>query len=97
MALKIILSFTGLFLAGVFIKYFVTTIKAYNKFDNLDVTIQLKIAKIARIKNFKNLIRIFSEEELIKCGKLTDEEILYYSTIEDRDMLIQKIREKING
>jgi hypothetical protein len=94
MALIIVFTGLGLFSVGVVIEFFVSTIKAFRKYDGLEMEVQ---RKTRRIKCYMALVRNFSEEELKEIGELTDEEISYYNSIDDHDIVIKKIKERIRN
>jgi hypothetical protein len=43
------------------------------------------------------LVRNFTKEELREIGELTDEEISYYNSIDDHDIVIKEIKERIRN
>jgi hypothetical protein len=94
MALIIVFTGLGLFSVGVIIDFFISTIKAFRKYDGLDMEVQ---RKTGRIECYMALVRNFSKEELKKISELTDEEISYYNSIADYDIVIKKIKEKIRN
>jgi hypothetical protein len=87
-----LLSFLGICSLGVVIGNFVLTVRAFDKYDSLDIEAQ---RKLERIDNYMTLVRSFSAEDLNKLGELSQEEISCFNAIRDRAVLIQKIREKI--
>jgi hypothetical protein len=92
--LAAILAILGLFSTGIVISFFVSTLRAFRKFDSLDLNVQMKIT---RIEYYMVLVRDFSKEELNELGKLTDKEIEHFDTMRDMDLLKKENREKIYG
>jgi hypothetical protein len=79
---------------GIIIWFFVSTIKAFNKFAGLDKSIR---EKLLLIEYYMAFVRNLSTEELIKVGKLSDEEIIKFNGIHDWNERIKTAREKISS
>jgi hypothetical protein len=92
--MMITLAIFGLFSAGIVIEFFVSTLRAFRKFDSLNLNVQMKMA---RIEYYMVLIRNFSKEELNELGALTNEEIEYFDAIRDMDLLKKENRKRIYG
>jgi hypothetical protein len=88
----VILAILGLFSLGIVITFLVSTLRAFGKFDSLDLNVQMKIT---HIEYYMVLVRNFSKAELNELGKLTDEEIKYFDIMRDMDFLRKENRKKI--
>jgi hypothetical protein len=72
---------------------FITTRKAFNKFDHLDISAKDKLLLIDYYMVFS---RKFTKDELIKFSELPDEEIKKLNKIHDITERIKTAREMIN-
>jgi hypothetical protein len=72
----------------------ISTTKAFNKLDSLDISVKNKLSLITYIMVFT---RRLTKEELIKIGELPDEDIKKFIEINDIRERIKTAREKINN
>jgi hypothetical protein len=81
-----------LFSLLVVIVFLVSSLKAFRKFNSLNLNAQ---TRIARIDYYMLLIRSFPKEELNVLSGLTDKEIEYFDAIRDTDLLKKETRQRI--
>jgi hypothetical protein len=93
-ALTIVLSILGLCSFGIVIGYLVSVGMAIKKFDCMESTVQ---EKLLLLEYYMAVVRNFSKEDLIKIGKLSDEDLTYLNTIHLYTERIQTIKKKINN
>jgi hypothetical protein len=72
--------------------FFVSSLKAFRKFNSLNLDAQ---TKIARIDYYMLLIRSFSKEELNELSGLTDKEIEYFDAMRDADLMKKETRKRM--
>ncbi|MDR2482672.1 MAG: hypothetical protein LBD08_03470 [Treponema sp.] len=71
--------------------FYISTLKAFKRFDGLDKNIKDKLSKI---EYYMALVRDLTDEEMAKIGKLSDEEISYINSKVFREQ-IETVMEKI--
>jgi hypothetical protein len=79
--------------AGILGWVFITTKKAFNKFNDLGISVK---NKLLRINYYMVFAREFTKDELIKVSELTDEEIIKLNKIHDIKERIKTAREKVS-
>jgi hypothetical protein len=77
---------------GVVIGFFVSTGRAFKKFDRLDAGAR---GKLLLLEYYMAVVRNLSSKDLALLGKLPDEEIKYFNMIYDYSQRLQAIRNKI--
>jgi hypothetical protein len=73
--------------------FLITVKKAFTKFNCLDISVK---NKLLLINYYMVFIMEFSQDELIKVGGLSDDEIKELNTIRDTTERLKTAREKIN-
>jgi hypothetical protein len=78
---------------GIIVWFFVSTLKAFRKFDRLEKYVQ---EKLLLMEYYMVFVRRLSTEELMKVGELPEEEIKAFNEIHDWDERVKTARKKIN-
>jgi hypothetical protein len=74
---------------GVLTGFFISTGKAFKKFDHLDANVQ---NKLLLLDYYMAVVRNLSKEDLKNLSTLSDENIKYFNTINGYDERIQAVK-----
>ena len=77
---------------GIITWFFVSIVKALNKFNSLDNSVK---NKLLLMEYYMVFVRQFKKDELIKISELPDDEIKYFNEIHDTRERIKTAMEKI--
>ena len=79
-------------LPGCIVWFFISTLRAFRKFDSLDTAVQ---KKLLLLDYYMVAARNLSKEDLIKLSALSNEELKRFNKIHGYAERIQAMREKI--